>query len=243
MTAADVETVNLTSTDTNTLNAGPHVNTLTLTANKATSVTVAGNAALELTLTGSVEVTSINASAMTKGLEVQSVNATTATTITGGSGNDVLAASAAGAGTLADVLIGGAGNDTLVANAGLNTLTGGEGSDIFHITTPSLNVNSYATITDFTAGDSLQLDGIDSFAAAKVTLGDTAVFQDYANAAINTLGANDAGWFQFAGNTYVVADLGNTGAFANGTDLIVKITGLVDLSNASYNSTYDTISI
>ena len=80
----------------------------------------------------------------------------------------------------------------MTANAGLNTLTGGAGFDTFVIKTASVNVNSYATITDATKGDYIQFSnvGTPSFIQSKVSLGDTAVFQDYANAAINnsTLG-------------------------------------------------------
>lgn len=246
LTAANVETINISTVDTEVVVAPAvqtkNVDTLTLTADKATTVNVTGAADLTLTLTGSTKVTSIDGSTMTGGLTVTSLNTTAATTIKGGAGNDVLTAAT---GNTADVLIGGAGNDTLVANAGMSTLTGGAGNDLFVIGTESANVNSYATITDFAAGDLLQMTGIDSFAAAKVSLGDTAVFQDYANAALNALSANAGGWFQFSGNTYVVADKGtdSTSGFVNGEDFIVKMTGLVDLSNASFNNTSDTIAL
>jgi S-layer protein len=136
----------------------------------------------------------------------------------------------------------------LVANAGLSILTGGAGNDVFIINTASLNVNSYATI-DFAAGDLLDIDGAVSFAPAKVVLGATAVFQDYANAAINTINVNGAGWFQFGGDTYVVADfetsvpLASQSTFVNGEDFIVKLTGLIDLSQASFNNQFDYISL
>ncbi len=252
LTAANVETVNISTVDTEVVVAPAvqtkNVDTLTLTADKATAVNVTGAADLTLTLTGSTKVTSIDGSTMTGGLTVTSLNSTAATTIKGGAGNDVLTAAATG--NTADVLIGGAGNDTLVANAGMSTLTGGTGNDLFVIGTASANVNSYATITDFAAGDLLQISGATSFASAKVVLGDTAVFQDYANAAMNSLvqavpGTDVAsGWFQFGGNTYVVADAGaESTTFVNGEDFIVKMTGLVDLSNASFNNTSDTIAL
>lgn len=239
ITAANVETINVTATDTDTT---AHSDTLVLTAAAATAVTVAGNASLTLTMTGSTAVTSINASSMTGGLTVTSLNTTAATTITGGAGADVLTAAT---GTTADVLIGGAGNDTLTANAGLSTLTGGTGADTFVITAASLNSSSYATITDFAAGDSIKFTGADSFRAAAITQADTAVFQDYVNAAMNAIGADDLAWFQYLGNTYIVMDEGTTNStsFINGEDKIVKLTGLVDLSTASFNDTSDTIQI
>ena len=240
LTAANVETINVSGVDTD---AVAHANSLTLTAAQATTVNVTGAPALTLTLTGSAKVTTIDGTAMTGGLTVQSVNTTSATTIRGGSGADVLTAAT---GTTADVLIGGAGNDVLVANAGLSVLTGGAGADVFRVATASLNVNSHATITDFAVGDLLQFGSTDitAFASAAVTLAGTAVFQDFANAAINSLATGEAGWFQFGGNTYVVADMGEEGtAFVNGQDFVVMLTGLVNLGNASFNDTHNTIAL
>lgn len=233
LTAANVEAVNI-----NTAVAGA---SLTLVADKATAVTVTGTGALNLTTTNSKLITSIDGSAMTGALTATSTNTTAATTIKGGAGNDSLTAAT---GTTADMLLGGAGNDTLTANAGLSTLTGGAGNDTFVINTASLNVNSYATITDFAAGDLLRISGANSFAPAKVVLGATAVFQDFANAAINTLGIEGAGWFQFGGDTYVVSDKGVDGTtFTNSEDFIVKLTGLIDLSQASFSNSNDIIAL
>ncbi|MDC7702734.1 beta strand repeat-containing protein [Vogesella indigofera] len=247
LTAAKVETINLKVSDSQLDNNADGVNdavqsqTLVLTAADATAVNLTGNANLSLTLTGSTKVTSIDGSALTGKLTVTSLNTTSATTIKGGSANDVLTAAT---GTTADVLIGGAGDDTLTANAGLSTLTGGEGSDLFVVGVASLNSSSYSTITDFAAGDLLQLTGAGAFKNTKITQGDTAVFQDYANAAINSLGANEAAWFQYAGNTYIVMDAGaDTATFTNSQDFVVKLTGLVDLTNASFNNTHDTIAL
>lgn len=244
LTAANVETINISTVDTEVVVAPvvqtKNVDTLTLTADKASTVNVTGAADLTLTLTGSVKVTSIDGSAMTGGLTVTSLNATAATTIKGGAGNDVLTAT----GTTADVLMGGAGNDTLVSNAGLSVLTGGAGNDIFKIGVASLNVNSYSTIADFAAGDLLEITGASSFAASKVVLGGTAVFQDFANAITAGTAAGAVSWFQFGGDTYVVQDAVNTVAsFNNGVDFVVKLTGLVDLSNASFNNFTDTIAL
>ncbi len=246
VTAANVETVKIATVDTQSGTQTKNTDTLTLTADKATSVSVSGAADVTLTLTGSTKVTTIDGTGMTGtgGLTVTSVNTTSATTFKGGAGNDVFTAAT---GTTADVLLGGAGDDTLIANAGLDTLTGGAGNDLFVIATASLNSSSYATITDFAAGDLIKFTGASGFVASKVTQGDTAVFQDYANAAVNSasVGAGVAAWFQFAGNTYVVMDAGadSTAGFVDGQDFIVKLTGLVDLTNASFNNTSDTIAL
>ena len=245
VTVANVETVNVTSVDTEVAVAPAvataNTYTLALVADKATSVNLSGSNNYVLDLAGSTKVTLIDGSSLTGDLKVTAVNTTAATTIKGGAGDDALTAAT---GSTADVLNGGAGDDRLTANAGMNTLTGGEGNDTFVINTASQNVNSYATITDFAAGDLLLFNGADSFQAAKVSLADTAVFQDYANSAMNAIGVNDVAWFQFGGNTFVVMDAGaNSTSFVNGEDYIVKLNGLVDLSNASFNLTDSLISL
>jgi S-layer protein len=235
--AAGVETIALTVTDSKTpFNA---VHSLTLMDAALKTVSVTGNADLVLTLDANVvKLTSLDGSAMTGNLTA-TTNGTVAQTITGGAGDDMLTAKA---GTKADVLIGGAGSDTLTANAGLNTLTGGADADVFVIQSASANVNTYATITDASAGDTISLVdmGTEVFNRTKLSLGDTAVFQDYANLAAASLTGASTGvisWFQFGGNTYVVEDLSNLASFENGVDLVVKLTGLVDLSTASISDT------
>ncbi|OZA03219.1 MAG: hypothetical protein B7X89_06335, partial [Sulfuricurvum sp. 17-40-25] len=168
-------------------------------------------------------------------------SAVNSATITGGNGVDTLTAT----GT-SQTLIGGAGNDVL-KGGDLSTLTGGAGADIFKMNV-STNVNSYATITDFLAGDVIDLDAADAgtvvFTAAAITLASTAVFQDYANAAARALttDGNNASWFQYTNagvtSTYIVQSGDTTtNDFQNGVDSIIKITGAVDLSTASYNQT------
>ena len=73
-----------------------------------------------------------------------------------------------------------------------------------------------------------------------VNLADTAVFQDYANAAIVNNDAGDVAWFQFGGNTYVIENVSGNGAnFVNNQDVVVRINGLVDLSTAAFSSSAD----
>ena len=243
-TVANVETVNISVNDifTDTNDNGEDDNnaadTLTLTADKATTVNVTGSADLTLTLTGSTKVTTIDASSMTGNLTVVSVNSTTATTIKGGAGNDTITGAADN-----DVLIGGAGNDKLTAVGELTTLTGGAGNDTFVMNTAD-TVNGYATITDLSSGDIIDTDAA-TFTSKKVTLADTAVFQDYANAAVNAVAADGAIWFQYQSNTYLVVDsvASDSASFTNGSDQIIKIAGLVDLSTAVFNATTGDLTI
>lgn len=238
VTAANVESIVITA-DNNNGDSNDAI-AMTLAATSATSLTVTGADDLTLTNAGNTALTSIDASAMTGALSVTDAGSTLA--ITGGAGNDTLVAVGSG-----DTLVGGAGNDTLTG-ANLTTLTGGAGNDTFVVNIPT-NVNSYSTITDISSGDIVQLTATESFVSASISLADTAVFQDYANAAVNQLATDDedAAWFQYSGNTYIVINDDQADAvdadFESGADAIIKITGTVDLSTASYNQTDGTLEI
>lgn len=235
VSAANVETVNLTATDSTPATITAH--TLVVTADKATTLNVSGNAGVALTLTDSVLLATLDATAATGGVSATSLS-TAAITMKGGSGKDAFTAKT---GTNADVLIGNDGDDTLTANAGLTTLTGGAGNDTFVVATNTANIGTYTTITDFSAGDLLQLanKGTESFNTTKLSLADTATFQDYLNLAAAGDGGTANGiisWFQFGGNTFVVEDMTAGASYTVASDLIVKLTGLVDLSVASLNT-------
>ncbi|MEK7259739.1 MAG: hypothetical protein AAB211_08055 [Pseudomonadota bacterium] len=234
VSAANVETVNLTATDSS---GAVTAHTLVVTADKATTLNVSGNAGVALTLTDSVLLATLDATAATGGVSATSLS-TAAITMKGGSGKDAFTAKT---GTNADVLIGNDGDDSLTSNAGLTTLTGGAGNDTFVVATNTANIGTYTTITDFSAGDLLQLanKGTESFNTTKLSLADTAAFQDYLNLAAAGDGGTANGiisWFQFGGNTFVVEDMTAGASYTVATDLIVKLTGLVDLSVASLNT-------
>lgn len=234
LTAEGVETINITATDT----AATTINTGSLTINDAAlkNLVVTGNGAVNLTLGGNVKsLVSLDGTAMT-GKLTATTNGVVAQTIKGGSAGDELHAN----GTVADRLEGGAGADHLYANKGMTMMLGGEGKDTFHIDVASTNVNSAATIGDLGSGDVIMFAGADAFASAAISLDSTAVFQDFANAAIASItSVNDLAWFQFGGNTYIVQEKNvgtNPDVFTNNEDFIVKITGTVDLSTASFNT-------
>ena len=208
----------------------------------AITVTNGGSTrAVTLTTTGDTSLTSVDASAMGNATFTYVTAGTTAETVKAGAGTAVLTSAT---GTQSDVLKGGAGNDTITANAGLDTLSGGAGNDTFVFPAVGANLNTYSTITDAHVGDVLQLKGAggtEVFSPTKVTLQNTAVFQDYANT-VAAAGGSAAGngyvsWFQFNGDTYVVQSLhNNTGSqlgFIDGIDQVVKLQGLVDLSNST----------
>jgi S-layer protein len=133
----------------------------------------------------------------------------------------------------------------MTSNCLASTLTGGAGADKFVVSTVSAAKTIYINITDFSSGDSLKLanmTGTDTFISTKVNLtalSSTASLSDAMNTAIHGTSAAQINWFQSGGNTYVVQASGShtvTTDFVDGTDLIVKLTGLVDLSAAGFNA-------
>lgn len=248
--AAGVETIVLTATDTKLDNdddgVDDAVNTSTIVLSDAAlkTVTVKGNAAVDLQLNADVvALTTVDGSTMT-GKLTHTTNSTVAETVTGGAAGDLLKAN----GSAAHKLIGGAGNDTLWTGTGLAQLTGGAGKDVFHVAVASTNVNSAASIMDLSSTDTITFaTTATAFKSGAITLDSTAVFQDFANAAIASITANaNLAWFQFGGNTYIVQEADNStsaNVFVNAEDSIVKIVGLVDLSTASFNATSGTLEI
>jgi hypothetical protein len=261
VTVADVETININAMDA-TSGAAVSTNTVTLAATAATLVNVTGAGNLVLNLGTSAAVETVDGSTATGKLTVDlSAFDGVGVTVKGGAAADTLKASV-GATAEADVLLGGAGDDILVAGSNGATLTGGAGNDWFLLSaaaadTGSKESNTYSTITDFAAGDLLQLGFFDGTAAATVTEfakltatlnPSTAVFSDYVNAAMAQASASGAEgqavWFMIGTNSYVVVDSGDLsdGTFTNGEDLIIQLAG-VNLNNASFNDTFGTIAL
>lgn len=229
---AGVETVNL---------SGSADSTVTLKAGDLTTLNVTGSDDITLVLDAATDsLTLVDASALT-GTLTATTNGVVVQTIKGGSAADTLTANFQG-----DILMGNGGNDTLsVGGESLVSLTGGAGADIFNVGAATTNVNSYSTIMDLEMGDRVRFTaGAADFLSAQISLDpSTAVFQDYANAAINSSDTGDVTWFQYNGNTYVIENVSNAASFVNGTDVIVKFNGLVDLSTAAFSSSDDTLLI
>lgn len=80
--------------------------------------------------------------------------------LTGGGGNDALSGQSGN-----DFLDGGDGNDTLNGGTGMDTLTGGSGSDVFkYNSVDDLGAGyPYETITDFSAGDKIDLSALTGY--------------------------------------------------------------------------------
>ena len=156
VTAPNVETINLTVSDSRTTTVPAQApNTLTLVDTALSTLNIGGNQSLNLTHAGTA-LTTLNASGLTLGgLTYTSGALQYAITVTGstsgGDSIDLSAATAAvtitekagtnaiyGSSTIAstltggsgiDYIVGGAGNDTIVGGAGNDTIVGGAGKD------------------------------------------------------------------------------------------------------------------
>jgi len=233
-------------------------NTLAVTDSALQNLTITGDKGLALTFTGTNGtivtgptdtvngVKLIDGSAATGVLNINTTNVNVANaglTVKAGSANDVI--------TLAQkaTVDAGAGNDTIVSAAGGGTFTGGAGNDKFDIkaaiaTGATEATAIYATITDIAAGDTIAFNAAGTaFVGAKVALDATVTNLDLALAAAsNNTGAGQINWFQYGANTYIVENVDGIAGFAAG-DVAIKLSGLVDLSNAAYNATTDILTI
>jgi len=174
VTAANVETINITNFDqptAPTLGFDAAKDTLTLVATAAKTITVSGNNGLTLTNTGNTEVTSFDASGVvsnstaatqtlpatsdtSSNLAVQFISenttATAAVSIKGGAGADTLTGNAG-----VDTIVGGAGADNITGGTNADVLTGGTGADNFYFAAGDSNYNAYDVITDLGPTDNI----------------------------------------------------------------------------------------
>lgn len=229
---AGIENFNIAS------NGGANTwNSITLGAdNNANSVTVTGTQNLDLAfasgfgsttspLTG---VASIDASALTGKLAVNLANVVpnaTALVVKGGAAADTFTTTTAKA-----TLTLGAGYD--LVNAASSTIT------VSSVSSPTLAeaTGSLPTITDIATGDTIKL----ASSATAATLGAATSTASATNLldALNALANASAqtAWGVYGGNTYIVFDAsGTTGTLAT-SDVVIALTGTVDLAASNINA-------
>jgi len=125
--AVNVETINITANDSVATGSAATVNTMTLSATSAKTITVSGNNGLTLTNTTATAVTSFDATGVVGNSTLAStfVAATTDTAanlaVTYTSANNTVAAAVS--------IKGGAGDDVLTGNSAIDTILGGDGDD------------------------------------------------------------------------------------------------------------------
>jgi hypothetical protein len=186
------------------------------------------------TINGSAALTMGRIVATTTGSKIDASAATGVITMVGNT-----TAFATGS-ALGDILIGGSAADSITASINGGTLTGNGGNDTFNVTVALGGVTTTfntTTITDFTKGDKIVTTsaGTGVFTTTAVTLSGAASV----GAALDLLAAGDGStnaaikWGVFGGNTYLVEDLGAGATFA-ATDIMVKITGVHDLSTSTF---------
>jgi S-layer protein len=237
--AAGVETINVSGSGFVTLKDAD-LTTVTVNGNHATIIDpVTGvptsyadiSVVLDATTT-SVEL--VDASASKGAFTFDSLNDTTATVIKGGEGNDEISISGQN-----DEVHAGDGNDriTIANTADASVVEGGAGNDLFDVTGATLGLEAYATITDFKAGDQIKINATNFESQGVVVTDPTEMtLTDWFTAAFNQTDAGEAIWFQHNDNTYIVDNAGVSGAgFEAGSDVIIKLTGLVDLDTAAFN--------
>ncbi|SDT84691.1 beta strand repeat-containing protein [Desulfobacula phenolica] len=252
----DVETINITTTE----NAALDMQTLVVDGDSVETIDIGGEGAINL-LDRTHDATTATFLASLDGSEASTVTSTAITmidgsdmdgslfaatsvedqTIKGGTADDFIIADDARA-----IIEGGEGDDTIVVttNASAAVIDGGAGDDTFNITGAALGLEAFATFNNVNSGDTFVLDSA-SFSASQVNMTlDDPTTSDWLNAAFAQTDADESIWFQHSGNTYIVTnDADGTNAFDAGSDVVVKLTGIVELSEASFNSDDGTLEI
>mgnify|MGYP003146620502 CR=1 FL=1 len=248
---AGVETINVASTGTGfvannlEIDGATALKKLVITGDKKLdldfSQDVANNGAV-VTATNGLGVAEIDGSAATGVLDINTANianiANAGLTVKTGAGKDMI--------TLAQkaTVEAGAGADVITTAAAGGKLTGGAGNDEFDVSLSLATGTTEATsvltsIMDFTKGDKIDFgaNASGAFQTSKVDVGAATNLDQALGLAIDA--ANEVAWFQFAGNTYVVADTDGavgSGGF-NAGDTVVKLAGTLDLSTSTFAGT------
>jgi S-layer protein len=227
------------------------VRTITATGSQDLSVTgLSTFFGTTATATNGAGVSTVDASAMTGKFSFNAANMVTGyagTSILGGSGNDTITLS-----TQASVTVnGGAGDDTIITAQVASTLTGGAGNDTFNVSGTLAGGTATpvrTSIVDAAKGDKIVLlaGGTVTFANKAAVAVETAdaLFGGVINAytlASPASGATDdqINWFQLNGYTYIVSHV-DAGTTWSAGDNIVRLTGLIDLSKATWVDNGDT---
>ena len=226
----NVETVNITSKADTAKTAGASnlikLKTGAAAADTLKAITVKGDIATKLVLDATAtKVKTVDASALEGKFTFDSTaHLADKAVIKGGAKDDTITF----ASTMATTVTGGAGKDTFVINKGIDPVT--------------FAASKTSTITDFTKGDTLKIGG--STAAVtqdKIVKYETSGSLDFANnfkEALKAAGDQKVAYFTYrdpdsnSTDTYVVKSNG-ADAVADPNDYVVKLSGAVDLSNAT----------
>ena len=240
--AAGIETFNIVSGGTkawNSLTLGADANAGTVVITGASNLDLDFAAGFGNTTT-STGVSTIDGSAATGNLSIETANIVTAgLTVKTGAGADVITIT--GAATVQT----GAGNDLINTGASASVITGGAG-----VTTVDAKLSlagaSFATapvmttLTDAKALDIIKFvnTGTEVFTSTKINVSTATALTGGTVNALDLAAASATGavngvvtWFQFAGDTYIVED-NSAATTLTGNDVVIKLTGLHDLSTS-----------
>jgi len=233
----------------------------TLDAANLTSLTLTGDQALTIdAIANATGLSKIDASAMTAAFVMNNStvttanSSTTASTITGGSGNDRLTggtkADSITGNDGADTLFGGDGNDTISGGSGADSisggsgtdvLTGGDGNDTFYVGTTASDFATAETVDGGSGTDTLSFADVATSLAAADVLGLKSIEKITYAATSNTtaLTLTDA-VFTANGNTTLTIDASaaTSGAVTLAASGLTAANSLyIDVSNTSNTGT------
>ena len=235
----DIENVNITSNlDTEKTEGVKNTVKFNATADAKgvlTNATIKGDADTEVIFGSNIKkIKALDASALEGKFTFDSTaHLADKAVIKGGAKDDTITF----ASTMATTVTGGAGKDTFVINKGIDPVT--------------FAASKTSTITDFTKGDTIKIGG--STAAVtqdKIVKYETSGSLDFANnfkEALKAAGDQKVAYFTYrdpdtnSTDTYIVKSNG-ANAVADSDDYVVKLSGAVDLSNATITTSgHDTL--
>ena len=234
ITATGIEIVNITTADTQSTPTGGFLDTVKWLDNNVKTITVSGNAGLNLTA-ASTALTTVDASGVTLGGFTWTAGALAGAATVKGSAtgtNNLNLDLALGAVTYT----GGSGVDQLAVNDQANVLNVGSGNDVVTVNYANAASNSvFTSIIGFGVGDSLLIGSQNGAAAPSANLGAAATGGTFAALLNNAASGDGSGtsimsWFTLGTDTYIVLDSSNSNAFAPGIDIVVKLTGMTGIN-------------
>ena len=229
-TATDAGSVTSLGIETITISSGGLTtgNALRIVDNAAKSIVITGDKALNLTLAAQSgkggALTELDGSAATGSLTITTAATTSfgqsALAIKTGSGNDTI--------TVATSALGGSFG---------STVTTGTGTDKVVVTAATvkdtLNLQ-LTTLADFGVGDSLTFGNTLTFVTTQHVPVSPADLASALTQASQGQAANFARWFTFSGDTYIIDNVDGIDGI-DVTDIVVKLSGTVDLSGATFS--------
>jgi len=229
-TATDAGSVTSQGIETITISSGGLTtgNALRIVDNAAKSIVITGDKALNLTLAAQSgkggALTELDGSAATGSLTITTAATTSsgqsALAIKTGSGNDTITvATSAFGGSFGSTVTTGTGTDKVVVTAATVKDT--------------LNLQ-LTTLADFGVGDSLTFGNTLTFVTTQHVPVSPADLASALTQASQGQAANFARWFTFSGDTYIIDNVDGIDGI-DVTDIVVKLSGTVDLSGATFS--------